>query len=63
MENLLKEYRDEKGLKQKEVAEQVGVSQQAFSLFEKGKAIPSLGTALKLAKYFEVSVEDIFITV
>lgn len=60
MENLLKEYRKEKRLKQKEVAEVIGVTQQAFSLFENGQAIPSLGTALKIAKFFNLNVEDIF---
>lgn len=58
--NRLKELRKAKGLKQREVAEQIGVRQQAFSYYETGTINPSLEVAKKIADCFECSIEDIF---
>lgn len=49
--------REEQRYQQKEIAERLGVSPQAFSNYENGKREPDLLTVLKLAKLFDVSVD------
>jgi putative transcriptional regulator len=57
----LKQYRTEvKKLTQQELADQIGVSRQSINAIEKGKFLPSIELALKLARFFEVSVEELF---
>jgi putative transcriptional regulator len=57
----LKKYRTEvKKLTQQELADQVGVSRQSINAIEKGKFLPSIELALKLARFFEVPVEELF---
>ena len=46
---------------QAELAEKVGVSRQAINSIETGKYVPSTILAIKLARVFDKSVEDIFI--
>lgn len=59
--NKLKLFRMTHGnLTQKELAEKVGVSRQSIIAIENSKFLPSIELALKLARYFEVPVEDIF---
>lgn len=58
--NKLKEYRSKKGINQQELGSMVGVSRQTISLIERGDYNPSITLCLKIAKLFEVSVEDIF---
>jgi putative transcriptional regulator len=58
--NNLQSIRNEKGLTQEELAEAVGVSRQTIISIEKGKYIPSVALALKIAGYFSLKVEDIF---
>jgi putative transcriptional regulator len=45
---------------QQELAEQVGVTRQTIVSIEKGKYNPSVGLAIRLAKAFGVSVEELF---
>ncbi|MEZ4156814.1 MAG: helix-turn-helix transcriptional regulator [Candidatus Paceibacterota bacterium] len=45
---------------QEELALSVGVTRQTIISIEKGRYMPSISLALKLAKHFKVSVEDIF---
>ena len=59
--NKLKDYRSKKGINQQELGSMVGVSRQTISLIERGDYNPSITLCLKIAKLFEVSVEDIFI--
>lgn len=59
--NKLKEYRAQKGINQQELGKLVDVSRQTISLIERGDYNPSIKLCLKLAKLFDVSVEDIFI--
>lgn len=47
---------------QKEVADAVGVTPMAISLYESGKRLPRDETKVALAKYFKVEVGDIFFT-
>lgn len=58
--NRLKEYRSSKGINQAELGKLAGVSRQTISLIERGDYSPSVTLALKIARIFQVSVEDIF---
>ena len=58
--NRLKEYRSSKGINQTELGKVAGVTRQTISLIERGDYSPSVTLALKIARIFQVSVEDIF---
>ncbi len=60
MKNKLKVYRAMHGLTQEQLSEQMGVSRQTVNAIEADKYLPSLGLAFKLARLFQVSIEDIF---
>ncbi|MCQ2973864.1 MAG: helix-turn-helix transcriptional regulator [Bacteroidales bacterium] len=61
MENTIRVERAKKRITQAELAEQVNVSRQTIHAIETGKFIPSTVLALKIARYFGVKIEDIFI--
>ena len=61
MKNKLEEIRKQKGIKQEELADAMGVSRQTISSLENGRYNPSVILAIKLARYFSMNVEDIFI--
>ncbi len=61
MNNRLEELRKEKGIRQEELAEAMGVSRQTIGSLENGRYNPSIMLAFKLAKYFNMSIEEIFI--
>ncbi len=61
MKNKLEEIRKQKGIKQEELADAMGVSRQTISSLENGRYNPSVILAIKLARYFGLNVEDIFI--
>lgn len=56
----LKKMREEKNISQKEIAEMLGITQQAYSRIELGQAKPSLLKAKDIADFFNVSIEEIF---
>lgn len=58
--NIVQKIRIEKNLTQEELAEKVGVSRQTVIAIEKGNYTPSVQLALKIARAFKLSVEDIF---
>lgn len=58
--NHLKEYRATISVNQQEMGKLVGVSRQTISQIERGDYSPSVTLALKIAKVFQVPVEDIF---
>ncbi|HSI91054.1 MAG TPA: helix-turn-helix transcriptional regulator [Adhaeribacter sp.] len=60
MTNNVKVQRAIKNIGQSELAEKLGVSRQTIHSIESGKFVPSTLLALKLAKVFEVPVEEIF---
>ena len=60
MENELKVFRAKKDITQEELAEEMEVSRQTINAIETGKYNPSLELALKLAKFFDTNVEQIF---
>ncbi|WP_303973260.1 helix-turn-helix domain-containing protein [Streptococcus merionis] len=55
----IKKYRMERGMTQEELAEQLFISRQAISKWEKGEANPDLDNTVKLAAIFEVSLDDL----
>ncbi len=61
MKNILKVERAKKDITQADLANQIGVSRQTINAIEKGKFVPSTALALKLARYFKTTVEDLFI--
>lgn len=61
LENRLKEYRARLSMNQSELGKQAHVSRQTISLIERGDYSPSVTLAIKLAKIFEVTVEELFI--
>ncbi|AST06339.1 MULTISPECIES: helix-turn-helix transcriptional regulator [Anoxybacillus] len=60
MTNKVYEYRVLNKLTQEELAKVLGVSRQTILVMEKNKYVPSLLLAFRIAKYFNVSIEDIF---
>ena len=60
MINHVEELRKQRGIRQEDLAQALGVSRQTVISLEKGKYNPSLSLAFKLARYFGLSIEDIF---
>ena len=61
MKNRLEELRKERGIKQEELAAVLEVSRQTIGSLENGRYNPSILLAFKIAKYFRLRIEDIFI--
>lgn len=61
MKNRLEEIRKERGIKQEELAAALEVSRQTIGSLENGRYNPSITLAFKLARHFDMSIEDIFI--
>ena len=58
--NRLKELRASKGLNQQELGTLVGASRQTISLIERGDYNPSITLALRIAKIFGKTVDEVF---
>ena len=56
----IKDTKKRKKLTQKELAEQIGISQKSYSHWETGKKEPSLENLIKLADLLEVSIDWLF---
>jgi len=61
MQTKLKVYRAMHNLTQEDLANAIGVTRQTVIAMEKGKYNPSLELAFKIARYFKVSIENVFI--
>jgi putative transcriptional regulator len=61
MKNRLAEFRRKYGIKQEELADRLEVSRQTIGSLENGRYNPSIILAFKIARLFNVSIEDIFI--
>ena len=61
MKNNLKDLRKSKNISQNDLADELSVSRQTVNSIENGKFDPSLTLAMKLTRYFGVSLEEIFI--
>ncbi|MFA1509363.1 helix-turn-helix transcriptional regulator [Priestia aryabhattai] len=61
MKNKLEIIRKQHGIKQEQLAEDLEVSRQTIGSLENGRYNPSIILAFKIARYFNLSIEDIFI--
>ncbi|MBX4265566.1 helix-turn-helix transcriptional regulator [Clostridium estertheticum] len=61
MKNKLEKLRKQRGIKQEELAEILQVSRQTIGSLENGRYNPSIILAFKIARYFKMNVEEIFI--
>lgn len=61
MRNTIKVERAKKNITQAELANELRVSRQTIHAIETGKFVPSTLLALKMANYFGISVEELFI--
>ena len=61
MKNQIEAIRKERGIRQDEFAKALGVSRQTISSLENGRYNPSILLAHKIAKYFGMTIEEVFI--
>ena len=61
MKNRIEEIRNEKGIRQDELAKLMGVSRQTISSLENGRYNPSIMLAYKISRYFGMTIEEVFI--
>lgn len=61
VKNRIEEIRKEKGIRQEEFAKSMGVSRQTISSLENGRYNPSIILAYKIAQYFDMTIEEVFI--
>lgn len=61
MKNKIKVFRAMNDLTQDNLAHAIGVNRQTILAIEKGKYVPSLDLAFKIARYFSVNIEEVFI--
>jgi len=61
MKNRLEEIRKQRGIKQEDLANALEVSRQTIGSLENGRYNPSILLAFKIARYFEMSIEEIFV--
>lgn len=60
MKNIISQLRKQHKMTQEELANEVGVTRQTITSIETGKYIASLPLAFKIAKFFDMSIEEIF---
>lgn len=61
MKNRIEAIRKERGILQDEMAKAMGVSRQTISSLENGRYNPSITLAYKIARYFGMTIEEVFI--
>jgi putative transcriptional regulator len=61
MKNRLEEIRKQRGIRQEELAAALEVSRQTIGSLENGRYNPSITLAFKIARYFNMKIEEIFI--
>ena len=61
MKNRITDLRAERGWTQADLAQRVGVSRQTINALETGKFDPSLPLAFRLAKLFDMRIEELFL--
>lgn len=61
MKNRLEYFRKKQGIRQEDLASILEVSRQTISSLESGRYNPSILLAFKIARFFGISIEDIFI--
>jgi len=60
MKNKIKVFRAMHDMTQEDLAQAIGVTRQTILAIEKGKYIPSLDLAFRIARHFKVNVEEVF---
>lgn len=60
MKNKIEEIRKDIGIRQEELAKALNVSRQTISSLENGRYNPSIFLAYKIAKYFDMTIEEVF---
>lgn len=60
MRNDVRELRGAKGLSQQDLGQALGVSRQTINAIEQGRYAPSLPLAIRMARYFGTTVEEMF---
>lgn len=60
MKNNIKHLRTQLGLRQEDLANKLGVTRQTINAIENDKYNPTLELAMKIAKLFNITVEEIF---
>ena len=61
MNNLIVQIRQDRGIRQDELAKAMGVSRQTISSLENGRYDPSIQLAYKIARYFGMTIEEVFL--
>ena len=61
MKNRIETIRKERGILQDEMAKAMGVSRQTISSLENGRYNPSIMLAYRIAKYFGMTIEEVFV--
>ena len=61
MKNRIEALRNQRGMRQEELGKLLGVSRQTISSLENGRYNPSILLAYKIAKLFNLSIEEVFI--
>lgn len=61
MKNRIEEIRKSRGIRQEEFAKTLGVSRQTISSLETGRYNPSIFLAHKIALYFGMTIEEVFL--
>ena len=61
MKNRIEQIRKERGIRQEEFAKLLGVSRQTISSLETGRYNPSIFLAHKIAKFFDMTIEEVFL--
>ena len=61
MKNRLEEIRKERGIRQEDLAAALEVSRQTIGSLENGRYNPSILLAFKIARYFGMDIEEIFL--
>ena len=61
MKNIIEQKRKERGMTQQQLAAALGVSRQTIGSLENGRYNPSILLAFKIARYFDMTIEEIFI--
>lgn len=61
MNNRIEEIRKQKGIRQEDFARALGVSRQTISSLETGRYNPSIQLAYKIARYFGLTIEEVFL--
>lgn len=60
MKNKIKVFRAMHDMTQEDLAQAIGVTRQTILAIEKGKYVPSLDLAFRIARHFTVNIEEVF---